>query len=254
MSAEQEIMRPTMLPGFLTVAADNIHRGQKDLKLFEVAKRYFPQGERWTLGVLLTGRRNSDWRHAKKDVLDFYDLKGALEELCMKLRVPGIAFSPSEIAGFEPGQCAVVVLNGKTIGQLGRVAGEVIQGWDIKKAAVYFAEMDLEDIRDAVAVRGKYAPPAGFPSVTRDLSLAVRDGSATFAALKQVCEQNGQGLLQRIDFVELYTGDKIESGCKGYVFSLTYQSGERTLTDDEVNALHEGIIQKLIEKFGVKQR
>lgn len=254
MSAEQEIMRPTMLPGFLTVAADNIHRGQKELKLFEVAKRYFPAGERWTVGVLMTGRRNSDWRQAKKDALDFFDLKGAIEELCAKARVPGVAFSPSDVAGFEPGQCAAVLLNGKPVGHAGRVAGEVIADWDIKKAAVYFAEVDLEDICAAVSSREKYALPAGFPAITRDLSLAVREGSASFAALKAVCEESGQGLLQRIDFVELYTGDKIETGCKGYVLSLTYQSGERTLTDDEVNALHESIIQKLIEKFGVKQR
>ncbi|NLE64623.1 MAG: phenylalanine--tRNA ligase subunit beta, partial [Elusimicrobia bacterium] len=56
MSAEQEIMPPTLMPGFLNVAAFNIHRGARDLGLFEVAKRYLPGGERWTLGILLTGR------------------------------------------------------------------------------------------------------------------------------------------------------------------------------------------------------
>ena len=262
MSAEQEVMRPTMLPGFLTVAADNIHRGQKDLRLFEVAKRYLPegepfnkaQGERWTLGILMTGKRDNDWRRAKKEPFDLYDVKGAVEELCAKLRVKDISFAPAGNPGFEPGQCAEVLLQGKAIGHLGRVADEIVADWDIKKAALYFAEVDLEDILEAVAQSEKYALPAEFPAVTRDLSLSVKEGTASFAALKALCEENGQGLLQRIDFVELYTGDKIETGCKGYVLSLTYQSRERTLTDDEVNALQEGIIRKLIEKFGVKQR
>jgi phenylalanyl-tRNA synthetase beta chain len=254
MSAEQEVMRPTMLPCFLTVAADNIHRGQKDLKLFEVAKRYLPDGERWTLGILMTGKRDNDWRRAKKEPCDLYDVKGAIEELCAKLRVQGISFAPAKNQGIEPGQCAEVLLKGKTIGRLGRVADEIVADWDIKKAAICFAEVDLESILDAVAPREKYAFPAEFPAVTRDLSLAVKEGTASFADLRALCEVNGQGLLQRIDFVELYTGDKMETGCKGYVLSLTYQSRERTLTDDEVNALHEGIIRKLIEKFGVKQR
>jgi len=254
MSTEQEIMRPTMLPGFLTVAADNIHRGQKDLKLFEVAKRYLPEGERWTLGILMAGKRDNDWRRAKKEAFDLYDVKGSVEELCAKLRIKDISFFPSEKPGFEPDQCAEVLLKGKAIGQLGRVDQEIVADWDIKKSAIYFAEVDLESVRDAVAPNEKYVLPVGFPAVTRDLSLSVREGSASFAALKALCEENGKGLLQRIDFVELYTGDKIEIGCKGYVLSLTYQSEERTLTDDEVNKLHEGIIQKLIEKFGVKQR
>jgi phenylalanyl-tRNA synthetase beta chain len=254
LSAEQEVMRPTMLPGFLTVAADNIHRGQKDLKLFEVAKRYLPEGERWTLGVLLAGKRDNDWRRARKEAFDLYDVKGAVEELCARMRVQGISFAPVEYPGFEPGQCAEVLLQGQGIGRLGRVAEGIVAEWDIKKAAIYFAEVDLESIRDTVAPREKYALPAEFPAVTRDMSLAVKEGTASFADLKAVCAEIGQGLLQRIDFVELYTGDKIETGCKGYVLSLTYQSRERTLTDDEVNALHEGIIRKLIEKFGVKQR
>jgi phenylalanyl-tRNA synthetase beta chain len=64
----------------------------------------------------------------------------------------------------------------------------------------------------------------------------------------------GGELLRKIDFVELYTGDKIETGYKGYVLSLTYQAKDRTLTDDEVNALHETVVGKLVEKFGVKRR
>ena len=219
-----------------------------------MAKRYLPAGERWTVGILMVGRRDNDWRRAKKEAVDLYDVKGALEELCAKLRVKDISFTPMEFAGFESGQCAEMHLQGKAIGRLGRVADEIVADWDIKKAAIYFAEVDLEDIREAVAPREKYALPGDFPAVTRDLSLSVKVGTASFADLKTLCEESGQGLLQRIDFVELYTGDKIESGCKGYVLSLTYQSGERTLTDDEVNALQESIVRKLIEKFGVKQR
>ncbi|MBF0569209.1 MAG: phenylalanine--tRNA ligase subunit beta [Candidatus Omnitrophica bacterium] len=252
MSAEQELMRPTMLPGFMTVAADNIHRGQKDLKLFEVAKRYLPGGERWTLGLLMTGRRDNDWRRGKKEALDLYDLKGALESLCAALRIKEIMFVPVEDVRFELGQAAEVRLKGQVIGRLGKVSSEVVVGWDVKKGVVYFAEIDLEEMREALTPTGKFEAPDEFPAMVRDISLAVND--TPFEAIRELCAANGQGLLRKIDFIELYSGDKLEAGYKGYVVSLTYQSREKTLTDAEVNGLHEGITAKLIEKFGVKRR
>lgn len=252
MSAEQELMRPTMLPNFLTVAAGNIHRGQKDLALFEVAKRYLPGGERWTLGLLMAGRRHADWRQARKVPVDFYDVKGVLEALAATFRVKGLTFSPVNDERFELGQCAEAMLQGKAIGRLGRVAEDVVTAWDVKKTAVYFAEVDLEDVRDAASPQEKFASLDEYPAMVRDLSLAVKD--TPYGAMEALAEENGKGLLRKIDFVELYTGDKIESGLKGYVLSLTYQAKDRTLTDDEVNALHEDIAGKLIEKFGVKRR
>ena len=252
MSAEQELMRPTMLPNFLTVAAGNIHRGQKDLALFEVAKRYLPGGESWTLGVLMTGKRNSDWRLMKKAGVDLYDVKGTIEALAASLRVKGLSFVAVDDVRFELGQCAEVYLNGKTIGRMGRLADDVVSAWDVKKTAVYFAEIDLEDIRDAVLPQDKFALLNEFPAMVRDLSLAVKD--TPYEDMKALAEANGKDLLRKIDFVELYTGDKIEAGLRGYVLSFTYQAKDRTLTDDEVNALHEDIAGKLIEKFGVKRR
>ncbi|MBF0122739.1 MAG: phenylalanine--tRNA ligase subunit beta [Candidatus Omnitrophica bacterium] len=252
MSAEQELMRPTMLPNFLTVMACNIHRGQKDLTLFEVAKRYLPGGERWTLGILMTGKRNMDWRLMKKAGVDLYDVKGAIEALATTLRVKGLSFVAVDDVRFELGQCAEVILNGKAIGRMGKVSDDVVTAWDVKKTAVYFAEIDLEDIRDAVLPQDKFMLLDEFPAMVRDLSLAVKD--TPYEAMKMLAQENGKGLLRKIEFVELYTGDKIEAGLKGYVLSFTYQAKDRTLTDDEVNALHEDIAGKLIGKFGVKRR
>jgi phenylalanyl-tRNA synthetase beta chain len=135
---------------------------------------------------------------------------------------------------------------------MGKVADDVVTAWDVKKTAVYFAEIDLEDIRDAVLPQDKFAALDEFPAMVRDLSLAVKD--TPYDAMKTLAEANGKGLLRKIDFIELYAGDKIEAGWKGYVLSFTYQAKDRTLTDDEVNTLHDEIAGKLMEKFGVKRR
>lgn len=252
MSAEQEMMRPTALPNMLIVAAANMNRGQRDLKLFEIGKRYLPGGERWTLSVLVSGRREADWRAPKRLALDLFDIKGAVEEAVGKLRVKGCLFASAEDAAFDLGQAAVVSIDGKAAGRAGKVAEEVLGKFEIKKAAVYFAEIDLELAVEAIIPRAKFSAIEEFPAMVRDISLAVKDVS--FEAIKALGLANGQGLLKKIDFVELYCGDKIETGYKGYVLSLMYQSSERTLTDDEVNGLHEGITAKLLSTLGVIRR
>jgi phenylalanyl-tRNA synthetase beta chain len=252
MSAEQEMMRPSALANMLIVAAANINRGQKDLRLFDVGKKYLPGGERWTLSVLVSGRAPADWRLGRRGLLDLYDIKGAIDAAFAALRVKACAYAPAENASFEAGQCAAVSIDGNSVGSAGRVADEVLARFDIKKTPVYFAEIDIECAAGQVVPRAKFMPIDGFPAMTRDISLAVKDVS--FDAIRKVCLDNSKGLLKRIDFVECYSGDKIEKGYKGYVLSLGYQSAERTLTDDEVNALHQGITVRLVEGLGVIQR
>lgn len=252
MSAEQELMRPTMLANILQVVASNMNRGQKDLRLFEVGKRYLPGGERWTLGVLLTGRREGDWRKGKREAQDLFDLKGAVETAFMRERVLGLGFVQGAGAAFEPGQCAQVMLGEKPVGMMGRISGEVLARFEIKKAAVYFAEIDLEYVIDAVAARARFAMLDEYPSAVRDVSLAVKD--AAFEDIRRLCLANGQDLLRKVELVEEYRGDKIEAGHRGLVLSLTYQAKDKTLTEEVVTGLHENIVAQLIATFNAKRR
>ena len=229
-----------------------MNRGQKDLKFFEVGKRYLPGGERWTLGVILTGRHAGDWRKGKRDAFDLFDLKGAVETALMRQRVCGLGFSAGEGKAFEMGQAAAVSLKDKPIGMMGKISDGVLANFDIKKAHVYFAEIDLESAAGAVAPRAKFEALDEYPSVVRDVSLGVKD--VAVEDLRTLCLQSGQGLLRKVELVEEYRGDKIEKGQRGLVLSLTYQAKDRTLTEDVVNPLHEAIVLKLVEKFGAKRR
>ncbi|NTV29930.1 MAG: phenylalanine--tRNA ligase subunit beta [Candidatus Omnitrophica bacterium] len=252
MSAEHEIMRPTALANLLQVVAYNMNRGHKDLRLVEVGKCYVPGRESLVLSIVLTGRREADWRRPGKDNVDFYDLKGVLEEFFTGLRVRGCVFNPAELAVLEPGQGATIALNGKTIGYIGKVAGTVVGSFEIKKLNVFFAEIDLDLLSAGVSAREKFMPLNDFPAAVRDISLAVKDVS--FDSMRGVCQEHGRGLLKQIEFIELYTGDKLEDGYKGYVLSLTYQAPDRTLTDEEVNGLHEELVGRLVGRLGVKRR
>jgi phenylalanyl-tRNA synthetase beta chain len=252
MSAEQELMRPTVLANMLLIAASNMNHGQKDLRFFEVGKRYLPAGERWTLGVLVTGRREGDWRKGKREAFDLFDLKGAVETAFSRERVAGLSFAAADAKAYEPGQCARVSVGGKDAGLMGRVADDVLAKFEIKKTQVYFAEIDLELVADAVMPRLKFEPLNEFPAAVRDVSLAVKDVS--FEALKELCLANGGELLRKVELVEEYRGDKIDKGCRGLVISLTYQAKDKTLTEDVVAPLNESIVAALIAKFGATRR
>ncbi len=252
MSAEQELMRPTMLPSALQAVAFNMNRGQKDLKFFEIGKRYFPAGERWTLLLVMTGRHEGDWRRGKREAFDLFDLKGALEAAFAALRVRGLEFRGVEAGVFEAGQSAGVFLKGQALGSMGRVSGDVLGKFEIKKAPVYAAEIDLAPAADTRMPQAKFSLPDEFPAMVRDVSLAVR--AARFEDIKAACAARGAGLLRKIELVEEYRGDKINKDCRGLVLSLTYQASDRTLTEDAVNALHEGIVKDLMEKFEAVRR
>jgi phenylalanyl-tRNA synthetase beta chain len=252
MSAEQELMRPTVLANMLLIAASNMNHGQKDLRFFEIGKRYLVEGERWTLGVLVTGRREGDWRKGKREALDFFDLKGAVESVFGRERVTGLSFVAGDATAYEMGQTANVLLDGKSIGVMGKISDDVLAKFEIKKASVYFAEIDLEVVADHVTPHAKFELLDEYPAVVRDVSLAVKD--TAFEDIRQACLANGNDLLRKVSLVEEYRGDKIEAGHKGLVLSLTYQAKDRTLTEDEINKAHEGIVAKLIAAFGVKRR
>ena len=249
LSQDQALMRPSMLPSFLDIARGNINRGQKDLRLFEVGKVYLPGGERDTLAVVVTGARRHDWRDKTKEAADFYDLKGCTEALFSRLGLEDeVAFKPVVDGIFHSGEGADIVVNNQTVGGLGCLRKEILNGWDIKHDAVYFAQIDLPPLYEAAVLKRSYRTISGFPAVTRDVSLAVAK-DVPFAKIKACVAQAGGELLTEVRFLEEYRGDKIPQGQRGLVFSLVYQAATRTLTEHEVTALHEKVLSSLTKTF-----
>ncbi len=251
LSSEHNLMRPSMLPSMLAVAAINFNRGQKELRIFEIGKCYFKEGERWTLSMLCTGRKSHDWRQNSKEAMDMYDIKGALEQALVKLGASG-SWTSGAYPGLEDG-AALFAMDQHVLGAVGRVPKNVLQQWGIKSGDVYFAQMDLQPIFQLPRTIVKYEPIAEFPSIVRDISIAV-DKTASFGAIKGLCQRLGKDILQQVHLVEEYTGDKIQEGKRGLVLSLLYQSKERTLREDEVNIVHQHIVEALAREFAAVLR
>ncbi len=256
LNQDQELMRPAMLPSFLQAAVTNINRGQKDLRFFEIAKTYLNEKEQAkeqeTLGILLTGRRFPDWRLSKKEGVEFFDLKGAMERVFQKIGI-NAAYKDFQRPVFDSACAANIVANGKQIGIAGKVNREALNKWDIKHQDVYFAEVHLDDILSMPTKIVKYRPVSEFPAIVRDVSLAVKK-EIPYKKIEEICLQQGGEVLRSVQFIEQYLGDKIQSGCKGLVFSCQYQSNIRTLREDEVTAVHERILQALTRDLSAIRR
>jgi len=266
LSQEQEIMRPTMLPSFLSIARSNINRGQKDLKIFEVGKVYSKHGERDVMGFLMTGSRTDRWietddqRPGIKDTVNYYDLKGAIEQILCRTGVKNanIRFEPQSEAYFEAGQGARITVHGKVAGAIGKVNDIVLNQWSIKQDGIYFAQCDLESVYKGASTIRKYRPVSEYPSISRDISLAVNTDTMTLDihdSFYRSAKVSEHVALSDVKFIELYKGKKIPKGHRGLIFSLTYRSKlGRTLRDEEVEEVHSVVCRKIIEEFGALKR
>lgn len=247
LSVDQELMRPTLLPSALGVAQTNINRGVKSFGFFEIGKIYQDGRERDTLYILLAGNQPFDWRGGKPSFVNYYDAKGAVENLLNRFGVKKVSFKNSDKKIFDQ-SAADVFIAGKEAGHLGQLAVEVLRNFDIKAEPVIFVQIDLECVYPHIAQMKKFEPIAAYPSIVRDISVAVsRDiGYETIEGDMLSC---GRGILKSINFVEEYLGDRIPQGQRGLVFSLVYQHPERTLREEEIHPVHEDVLKVLTEKY-----
>ncbi len=253
LSLDQEILRPALLASLLAVVALNFNRGQKNLRLFELGKVYPPDGEKEVLGMVLSGQRQGNWQTNKKEPVDFYDLKGILFGALEALGFSSAKVVSSKNAVFVNQQSATVLIGQQVVGSFGKVNKDILREWDIKSDDVYFAQIDLQALYTIKPSLKRFVALPEFPSITRDVSIAVSQ-DVSFAKIEALAQEIGKEYLIAVNFREQYLGEKITSGQKGLVFSLIYQSLERTLTDSEIAPIHEKILQSLHQNLGATIR
>jgi phenylalanyl-tRNA synthetase beta chain len=252
-SEEQGIMRTTMLPSLLSCAAGNLNRQNRNLRLFEVGKIYrkspAPEGhplEIWSLGAVCTGGRPKSWLGGEPKY-DFYYLKGVLEALFQKISVRNVRFAPDqEVPGLHPGRCARIEAEGRVLGFVGEIHPKTAGDYELDQRAVVFY-LDLEALL-AEAGAKTYRPVPRYPALTRDLAVTVPAELPSQEITDAVIELGG-ALLQEARLFDVYQGEQIAAGSKSLAFSLTWRSPEKTLTDQEVNALQERIESGLGDLF-----
>ncbi len=252
-------MRPTLLPGLLDSVRLNLNHQRRDLRLFEIGKafatgtgEYNLPVERELFSIVVTGGDALKKRMMATRPLDFYDAKGAVEAALDAIGFESVEFRDANVKHLQSGQTAAIFIDGGCIGTIGRLNDEIATDYKFKQA-VYLAEVDLDAVFSRNGNPVRYQPLPKYPSIVRDVSLLV-DRVTTFEDIRAAVIDHGAEICRNVGFVDIFEGKGVEDGKRSLTIRLEYRSGDRTLIDDEVATVHEGILESLSKTLGVEQR
>ena len=256
LSSENDTMRTSLLPGMLKTAALNLSKGQKPLKLFEVGSVYFLDSsgvrmEKAVLSAILLGPYElTPWKPRGKEY-DFYDLKGTLETLAEQLHMQ-INISPHSKAFLLQGKSVRVRVDDIELGYLAQVSPKQKLVSEVGQN-VYALELDLGALENSLPPSNRFQPIDKFPEAYRDISILV-DRFVTSQKIESLIFKTGSPLIQKVALYDHFEGKKIQDDKKSLTFALSFQSADRTLSDEEVAPIFEKIIQTLKSELGASLR
>jgi phenylalanyl-tRNA synthetase beta chain len=254
LSSENDTMRTSLIPGLLKTIQNNLSKGQKPLKLFEIGSVYFldSQGKRVEKTVLtaavLGPYELTPWKPRGKEY-DFYDLKGALDNLCshfgLQVSLPANANRTYLLAEKSANCCA----DANDLGYMGQLSPDKTEIAE----KVFVWELDLQKLEESLPSRPRFQSIAKFPETFRDISILV-DRQVTSQKASDLILKTGHPLLKRVELYDHFEGKKIQSDKKSLTFALSFQSEDKTLSDDEVSPLFESIVQTLKTELSASLR
>jgi phenylalanyl-tRNA synthetase beta chain len=257
-ASDRVVMRHSLLASVLEIVERNV-RIRDRIALFEIGQIYLlseegdlPE-EPLRLVIALSGPRSLPaWQGSDQEPMDFYDLKGLLDEFVTALHL-GLLYESMEHPTFHPGKCARILIGERQVGFLGELHPKVREHYDLLEKPVVAAELDLEVILESIPEGYAVEPVPAFPPVLEDLAVVV-DEKVQADEVEALLKRAGGHLLVDVKLFDLYRGEQIPEGKKSLAYSMVYQAPDRTLTDEEVAKVRSRVIKKLESDFGAKLR
>ncbi|MBV9875802.1 MAG: phenylalanine--tRNA ligase subunit beta [Verrucomicrobia bacterium] len=250
LAEDQQVLRPSLIPGLLRAAERNFNRGARSVALFELGQIFLAAEteESTKLAILLSGENAvPSWNQTSRNY-DLFDAKGILETVYGS-SLQANRIGPNDLAALV----CELISSGRSIGHLGLVRPRQARELGAK-GEVIVAEVELP----AVAARSlfKLKPLERFPAVTRDIAF-VAPRSTRWAEVVATLNTPREPLLADVQVFDLFvdpSGQKIPADKKSLACSLTYRASDRTLTQDEVNEVHQRLKKRLVDELGVNLR
>jgi len=256
---DRVVMRRTLLAGIIEAAAANSRHADR-LAFFEVGNVFVPRwgqplpDEPRRVAVLLSGARSPQgWQPADRAPMDFFDVKGVVEDVMEALAIGGASFEPGEHETLRPGRTARVLVDGSPVGWIGELHPAVAERFDLKGPGVVVAELELDPILVKAPDRNPTRPVPVYPPVREDLAF-VLDRAVPVARVLEVIRAAGGPMLAGAVLFDEYTGEQAGEGKRSLAFSLTYQAPDRTLSDTDARRIRERVAKALTEELGAVLR
>jgi len=247
LSAELNVLRPSMLEPGLGAVSHNLNRKNQDLLFFEFGKTYATAGagsyaEAEHLALFATGRRHDASWKGKAGEADLFYLKGVVDSLLQYAGISGAVLASVEDPKLQP--CLEGRVNGRALFRLGSVRRNLLDRFDIRQELSYadlFWEAWVEE-NGARNIRFREIPR--FPAVTRDLAFVV-DKSLPYAGIEKAALDLKLDKLKKVSLFDVFENERIGAGKRSMAMSFVFQDEEKTLTDGEID----GMMQKIIFTF-----
>lgn len=255
LSWETAGMRTMLSPNLLRVIVRNQAAGIRDMSIYEIGKVYSRLDsedivtERLSVSGAMIGNQWASAWNLNKDAMaaDFFLIKGVVENLFDLLKIPDVKFEPTEHPMLHPTRSARIATGEVELGVIGEIAPEVVSELDIKGRPHIF-ELSVEQLRSLVPEKIVYEHLPRFPALYRHLAAVVKR-DVPYGELSRAVFEAGGAILEDVSLLDVYVGPHVSEDEQSLTLSIVFRSRERTLTDEEINAVLENIKDRLVAEF-----
>ncbi len=240
-SDDMKAMRTSLFSGLLQSVAYNQNRQQSRVRLFESGLVFYKNDSDPTgatqipmFGGVIVGNVSASGWDEEERLVDFFDLKGDVETLIrMSHQLANIRFEPCEHPSLHPGQSAAIVKDGKEVGMMGQLHPSLVKPMGVS-GKVYLFQI-RQDALMTMQVPVAQAV-SKFPEVQRDLAFVVDESIAVQGLIDSIVAVKSD-ILNAVELFDIYRGQGVENTQKSIALTLKIQHQDRTLQDEEVDAL-----------------
>jgi phenylalanyl-tRNA synthetase beta chain len=260
--AEYSALRTDLISGLIDAFQYNLEQGNGALNGFEIGRIFWQEEEGLDEAEALAGIMGGDtsigkWSSGgREQPMTWFEAKGILENVFQQFSLE-VEFQPeNRDSRLHPGRTASLWLGGNRLGTFGQVHPQLRREKGLPDA-VYVFQLSLDTLLNALdnddLLIPKFQSYSTYPASDRDLAFFA-PVKVTVSELEKVINKAGKGLLESVEVFDEYRGENVPAGQRSLAFRLVYRAGDRTLTDNEVEPVHNKVREALVEKFGVSLR
>lgn len=244
---DTSIMRTTILPSMLEILSRNYNYRNKNAALYEIGRTYHKRED----GLADEPKTVSLGAYGQN--MDFFVLKGWIEELLRWLGIKNVSYQKEEDnPSYHPGRCATIWAGEKYIGILGQIHPIVAQNYNVD-TALYCAQLSFDVLNELRGGTPVFKPLPRFPAVTRDIAVLCDQRIPVGDMLKSI-RSSGGSYLTGCRVFDVYTGHHIAPGKKSVAFSLEMRAEDQTLTDEHAEQIIRNVLEALKSDFDAVMR
>lgn len=197
------------------------------------------------MAIVLTGARHPlFWAGEDREAAcDIFDLKGILEEFLELFGLRGISFVKRAAGSELYLEAADIVLGKQPLGELGQLPPALARKYDVRNA-VLLAELNLDLLLARRNPARSYKPLPQYPAIRRDVAMLVPE-TVTHDAVLQAVRQAKAPDIETVELFDVFRGKNVPAGQKSMAYAFTYRSAAATLTDNQVNAAQQKLVDYL---------